>query len=244
MYPVRRVTGVFRRAGAALPRVALVLAGLLAWGGDGAQAQSLQTFAPPSGKGPPLLVVSGQSGAANYTPMAKAFAARGYAVVLADGNDLFRAQNAGEAPFRAAVKAAGSAPAALPGPVGVVGFSLGGAAALAYGSRGGADIGAVVAVYPYTAWIEDPAAFVQRVDIRTLVLAATLDSWKDCCRIATARELARVAQAQKRPMRLVEYPGANHGFVLDGPAFRKGDMDDVLKRAAAHLGVPGKAKTP
>ncbi|WP_293858370.1 dienelactone hydrolase family protein [uncultured Alsobacter sp.] len=215
---------------------ALALAAVLV-SASGAGAQSFQTIAPPKGKGPPLLVVSGQSGPSSYAHLAKTFADKGFSVVLADGNDLFR--SGGEVPFRAAVKAAQSAPSALPGPVGVVGFSLGGAAALTYGTRMAPDVAAVVAVYPFTAWIDDLDAFVRRVGVPTLVLAATQDSYRDCCLIATARALVKAGQAQRRPIRLVEYPQANHAFAIGGNSYRDAGANDAVRRTAAHMSAAG-----
>ncbi len=213
-----------------------------------AQAPKAEMFPPPPGKGlrPAVLVVSGQSGAANYSGMAREIAARGFTVHLVDGNDVFKSGNAGEAPFRSAVAAVRAASGAPNGKIGVVGFSLGGAAALTYATKMPEEVAAVVAVYPFTSWIEDPPAFVRRISVPTLVLAAVEDSWKDCCAIETARALNKAAQAGGLPMRLVEYPKAGHGFVLSGPTHRAADAQDALKRTAAQLrtALEPRAKSP
>ena len=202
-----------------------------------AQAPKLQAFPAKGGKGQPVLVVSGQSGAANYTPIAKDIAAKGFSVWLVDGNDVFKSGNAGEPAFKAAVAAVRSASGNPAGRIGVVGFSLGGGATLTYAARMPDAVGAAVAVYPYTAFIENPGAFVRQVKVPTLVLAAVKDDWKDCCMIAMARKLGEEAKAGSAPLSLVEFRDANHGFVLSGPAYRKADATDALSRITRHLGV-------
>lgn len=200
-----------------------------------AQVPKLQTFAPPGGKGHPVLVVSGQSGAANYAPIAKEIAARGFAVWLVDGNDVFKAGNAGQPAFLAAVAAVRASTRDASGKIGVVGFSLGGGATLTYAARMGDAVAATVAVYPYTAFIENPAAFARQIKVPTLVLAAVKDDWKDCCGIAMARRLGEEGKAGQAPLSIVEYKDANHGFVLAGPAFRKADATDAVLRVTRHL---------
>jgi pimeloyl-ACP methyl ester carboxylesterase len=221
-------------AGRRLAATAL-LAGL-AWPlSAGAQAPKLQAFAAPGGKGQPVLVVSGQSGAANYAPMAKDIAARGFAVWLVDGNDVFKANNAGETAFRAAVAAVRASAGGASGKIGVVGFSLGGGATMTYAARMPDAVAATVAVYPYTAFIANPPTFVRQIKVPTLVLAAVKDDWKACCDIAMARKLGQDAKAAGVPLSVVEYGDANHGFVLAGPAFRKADTTNALSRIAEHL---------
>jgi dienelactone hydrolase len=200
-----------------------------------AQAPKLQAFAPSGGAGHPVLVVSGQSGAANYAPVAKEIAARGFAVWLVDGNDVFKAGNAGEAPFRAAVAAVRASGRDPSGKIGVVGFSLGGGATLTYAARMSDAVAATVAVYPYTAFIENPAFYARQIKAPTLILAAVKDDWKDCCGIAMARRLGEEGKAGQAPLSLVEYKDANHGFVLAGPAFRKADASDAVLRISRHL---------
>lgn len=215
---------------------ATVLVACLAWPlSAGAQAPKLQAFAAPGGKGQPVLVVSGQSGAANYAPIAKDIAARGFSVWLVDGNDVFKANNAGAAAFRAAVAEVRASAGGASGKIGVVGFSLGGGATLTYAARMPDAVAATVAVYPYTAFIENPAAYARQIKAPTLILAAVKDDWKDCCGIAMARKLGQEGKAGGAPLSVVEYKDANHGFVLAGPAFRKSDATDAVLRISRHL---------
>lgn len=203
-----------------------------------AQAPAQQEFDPPGGKpARAILFVSGQSGAANYVEVAKQYAAQGFYVSLIDGNDVFKPNNAGEAPFKAAVARAMSSPKALPGKLLVVGSSLGGGAVMTYAARMPDQVAAVVAYFPYTAFVQNPANFAGQIKVPTLMLAAVKDSWKNCCMIDMARNLAGASpKAGDKPLlTLVEYKDAEHGFTLKGPAFRKADADDAVVRAVAHL---------
>jgi dienelactone hydrolase len=181
-------------------------------------------------------VISGQSGSANYTPVAKQIEALGYNVVLVDGNDIFKRDNAGLPALNATFAALQGNPATIPGKVGVVGFSLGGGAALTYATRMSDKVATVVAYYPYTAFIQDPADFAGKMKVPTLVLAATKDTYKNCCMIDMARRLAQAAKSASPPtLTLVEYPSADHAFILPGPKQRAADAADALKRTQAHL---------
>lgn len=202
------------------------------------QAPSAQLFEPASGKGRGLLVVSGQNGPTNYVPVARQFAAQGFHVSLVDGNAV-HPDRSGRPALAAAVAALRASPKTSPGKVGVVGFSLGGGSAMAYAARMPSEVSAVVAYYPYTAFIKDPGAFAKQIQVPVLVLAGVQDVYKNCCVIEMARKLA---SATKR-IRLVEYPQANHGFNLAGPTLRSGDAADAFRRAVAHLGGgSGKSK--
>lgn len=201
-----------------------------------AQAPAMQMFDPPGGKGRGVLAVSGQSGAKNYAAMAKDIAALGYNVALIDGNDVFKKDNAGLPAFNAAMAALQASPKTAPGRIGVVGFSLGGAAALTYAARMPDRVAGVVAYYPFTAFIQNPDAFAGQVKVPTLMLAAGKDTYKGCCLIDMARRLAQAGKAANPPLlQLVEYPAAEHGFILKGAQLRAGDSADALKRTAAHL---------
>lgn len=202
-----------------------------------AQAPSAQLFEPSAGKGRGLLVISGQNGPTAYVPAARQFAAQGFNVSLIDGNAV-RPDSPNRPALAAAVAALRASPKTAPGKIGVVGFSLGGGAAMAYAARMPNEVSAIVAYYPYTAFIKDPDGFAKQSAVPVLVLAGVQDVYKNCCVIEMARKLA----ATKR-IRLVEYPQANHGFNLAGPTLRSGDAADAFRRSVAHLGGGGgKAK--
>lgn len=220
---------------ASIPLFAVLLA--LFWSGlAAAQAPATQYFEPAGGKGRGVLVVSGQSGAAAYVEAAKAIAGLGFHVALVDGNDIFKKDNAGLPAFKAAIDALAASPKTLPGKLGAVGYSLGGGAVLTYATRMPDRFATVVAYYPYTAFVTAPEAFAAQVKVPTLILAATKDSYKDCCKIETARKLAEAGGKATPPtIELYEYPQADHAFILPGPQLRAADTADALKRAAAHL---------
>jgi ribosomal protein S18 acetylase RimI-like enzyme len=78
---------------------------------------------PPAGKGRVVVVASGWSGPLNYRDIAHPIAALGYDVVLFDSRIWIPTQDRG---LRDAIAQAQRMPHALPGKVGLVGFSLGG----------------------------------------------------------------------------------------------------------------------
>ena len=188
------------------------------------------------GKGPVVVLVSGQTGPNNYTEMAKALADAGFYAVLVDGNDFWIKGGGGEALLKGVIQRAQASPKAAPGKVGVVGFSLGGASVLTYAARMPELVGAVVAQYPLTSFITDPVAFVGKVQVPTLLLVGTADTYKDCCLIAKARELAEASKAGAEPRKLevFEYRWIDHGFSTDNST-RRDIRADSLKRTAAHL---------
>jgi dienelactone hydrolase len=192
-------------------------------------------YAPPSGKGRVVVMISGQSGPTNYIPIAKDIAKAGYYVVLVDGNDIWKKD--GEDRFKGVVARAQQSPQALPGKVGVVGFSLGGGPALAYAANEPDLVAAVVVGYPLTNYITDPTSFVaHRIKVPTVMLAAVHDADKNCCMIDMARKLAAAAKAGSEPFELTEYPNAKHGFNLRGEGnYREQDAADAFARTLAHL---------
>src|ERR1700691_1063847 len=101
-----------------LPVFAAVLG--LAFSATIATAQ--QEFTPPPGRGREGVAVSGLDTSA-YETAARKLAALGYDVFFVDGTKLVDDQGVG---LKAAVDKARQSPNALPGKVGVVGFSLGG----------------------------------------------------------------------------------------------------------------------
>jgi dienelactone hydrolase len=197
-----------------------------------------QEFAPKAGNGRAVVVISGQTGMAGYTQTAQQIADAGFAVVLVDGNDFWikdtrKAWNM----LKDVIAGAQAGSRALPGKVGVVGFSLGGGVALSYAARMPELVATVVVGYPLTSFIKDPADFVGKIKVPVQVLAGTTDTYKDCCLIETARQLAEAAKASSPPLlTLHEYTGVGHGFNLPTAA-RKDQAagQDAMKRTLAQL---------
>ena len=197
-----------------------------------------QEFAPPSGSGRVVVLISGQTGMPGYTPVARQLAEAGFDVILVDGNDYWLKDGARAWSLtKDLIARAQTGPHAQPGKVGVVAYSLGGATALTYAARMPEQVAVVVAGYPYTRFIKDPAEFVAKMKVPAQVFAGTADTYKDCCLIETARQLASAAQAASPPMiTLREYDGVGHGFNL-ATAARKDQAagQDAMARTVALL---------
>jgi pimeloyl-ACP methyl ester carboxylesterase len=193
-------------------------------------------FEPKGGRGSVIVVVSGQTGPENYTDLAKDLAGLSFYVVLVDGNDFWKKGGVGEALLYDVIKRAQASQHALPGKVGVVGCSLGGASALTFAARMPESVYAVVAQYPLTSFISDPAEFVGKIKVPTLMLVGTSDTYKNCCLIETARRLQEAAKAAASPdmLQLYEYPGVEHGFSTDTTK-RKDVRSDALRRTVEYL---------
>jgi len=212
---------------------------VIAWG---AQAQDVappqQVFAPQSGKAPVVVVFSGQTGMQAYHQTAQQIADAGFHVVLVDGNDFWlKDTRKAWGLVKDVITRAQSGPAVQPGKVGVVGYSLGGGVALAYAAQM-PDLVATVAVsYPLTSFIKEPAAWVAKIKVPVLMLTGTADTYKNCCLIDTARQLAQAAAAATPPMlTLHEYNGVGHGFNLATAAPRdQASGQDAMKRTIALL---------
>lgn len=197
-----------------------------------------QEFTPKSGNGRVVVLISGQSGSVNYTTTAQQIADAGFDVVLVDGNDFWIKDTRGAwNMLKEVITHAQAGSHALPGKVGVVGYSLGGASALSYAARMPELVATVVVAYPYTAFIKDPSDFVAKIKVPVLMFAGTTDTYKDCCLIETARQLATAAKASSPPMlTLHEYNGVGHGFNL-ATAARKEQAagQDAMDRTIAQL---------
>ncbi len=194
-------------------------------------------YVPKGDKGRVVVVVSGQTGASNYTSISQDFADAGYDTVLVDGNDLWIKGGGGGKLLLGVIERAQASPHALPGKVGVVGFSLGGAVALSYAARMPEHVATVVVMYPLTSFIQHPDEFVGKIKVPVLVLAGTADTYKGCCTIEAARTLAAAAKANAdvAPLfELHEYDGAEHGFNMN-TSHQRALVADSRDRAIAQL---------
>jgi dienelactone hydrolase len=191
-------------------------------------------FPPPQGgKGRVVVVLSGHSGPGHYQTVSALIAQLGYDVALFDANSVAGDVAGG---LRAAIKRAQQMPNAVPGKVGLVGFSQGGGQVLIYGS-GMSDVAAVVvAWYPATRSIGDIPGFVGRVQIPVLMLAGEADTYHGCCLIGTARALAAAAGGR---IDLVTYPNVEHDFVYGGTHYDPQAHADAFQRTAAALAQYG-----
>jgi dienelactone hydrolase len=196
-------------------------------------ASAQQEFPPPQGKAPLVVMASGMSGPEHYTTVARDIARMGFDVMLFDGNSMEGTQGAGVQ--AAIVQAQAQAQHALPGKVALVGFSLGGGMDLFYGSRlSDLAVGAVV-WYPATTFIKNVPHFVDILQMPVLMFAGESDTFRGCCLIDHARELAAAATAGGKPFELVTYPNTDHDFVKDGAHYNPSAYADALQRTGARL---------
>ena len=222
----------------ALLRSLLLLLACIAFGARADDAGPPQKeYVPKSGTGRVVVVVSGQTGASNYTSISQDFADAGYYTVLVDGNDLWIKGGGGNALLQGVIARAQASPHAVAGKVGVVCFSLGGAVGLTYATRLPDQVATVVAMYPLTNFIKDPVDFVGKIKVPVLMLAGTADTYHSCCVIEKARELADAAKANPdvAPLFVLhEYPGADHGFNMN-TSHQRALVADSRDRAIAQL---------
>ena len=217
--------------------LSLLLAGaaLLAHADDSVPAQ--REYLPKAGSGRVVVVISGQTGASNYTSISQDFADAGYYTVLVDGNDFWTKGGGGNALLQGVIARAQASPHALDGKVGVVAFSLGGAAALTYAARMPGQVATVVVMYPLTNFIQNPADFIGKIKVPVLMLAGTADTYKNCCTIEMARTLADAAKSNPdvAPLFVLhEYEGADHGFNMN-TSHQRALVSDSRDRAIAQL---------
>jgi dienelactone hydrolase len=192
-------------------------------------------YSPPSGGGPCVLMISGKSGPSLYVEHARRLAASGYTVLLYDGNDFPVNQvQLCQAKIRAVLQDAGFLSAAKPGRAAVIGYSLGGAAALACAAAMEEEIVGVIAYYPATALFKDDEDCVRRIRVPVMVLQGEDDHFLNCCTIGPIRRISDAAAGRGKQVQLIVYPGAGHGFNL-GPFKNKGLDDDSWRRTLQAL---------
>jgi dienelactone hydrolase len=197
-----------------------------------------QEFVPKSGSGRVVVLVSGQTGPTGYVQSAQEIADAGFDVVLLDANQLWiKDTQAAWTMLKGAITRAQAGPHALPGKVGIVGYSLGGGVALGYATRMPDLVETVVVSYPNTSFIKDPTEFVGKMKVPVLMMAGTADTYKDCCLIQTARQLQQAAKASSPSLlTLHEYDGVGHGFNLPtAPRKDQAAGQDAMERTIAQL---------
>jgi dienelactone hydrolase len=205
--------------------------------GSSALADPTQTVYPPKQPGPVVMVISGASSSLYglYHAFTKAFADKGYYSVLLYGNEILRREGGREA-LESAIGNARKSAEALPGKAAVIGFSLGGGAALAFATGMPEAVSVVIAWYPSSSFITDPERFAARVQVPTLVLQGERDRYNNCCIVERVRAIEAAARPRGAPFELVVYPGAEHGFNLRGTSgYVRRDADDSWRRALEML---------
>jgi dienelactone hydrolase len=209
---------------------ALVVGALLAPPLSFAQSMFREEFLPKSGKGPGVLIISGQTGPDSRRAYAKDVAAEGYYVLLLDGNDIHSRTKPGAQNFKDAIASMLASPNNTSNKIAVVGFSLGGGGVLAQAVHQTETVSGVVAIYPATSWIQNVDGLANRINVPLLFIAAEKDTYNNCCMIDKAREIEAAAKAKGKNFEFVTYPDAEHGFDLTGRNYRRDYVVDSWKR--------------
>jgi len=213
-------------------RVFSVSAALLVMAVFACCAQAQEEIAPPQGKGHVVVFLSGMAGIKHEKVLAQAISALGYDVVVYDGRAMERSPSI---TLRTAIQNAQQMPHALPGKVALVGVSLGGGFALAFGSRWPDLVAVDIVWYPATGFVKRIPGFARVITVPVLMFAGESDRYMDCCLIGTARTLAADAATANAPFDLISYPGADHDFVKGGSNYNSAAYTDSLTRTAAKL---------
>jgi dienelactone hydrolase len=195
-----------------------------------AQSMFREEFLPKSGKGPGVLIISGQTGPDSRRAYAKDVAAEGYYVLLLDGNDIHSRTKPGAQNFKDAVASMLASPSNTSNKIAVVGFSLGGGGVLAQAVHQTDTVSGVVAIYPATSWIQNVDGLANRINVPLLFIAAEKDTYNNCCLIEKAREIEAAAKSKNKNFEFVTYPDAEHGFDLTGRHYRRDYVTDSWKR--------------
>lgn len=209
-----------------------IAAALVAMAVFACRAQAQQEIAPPQGKGHVVVFISGMLGIKHEKVLAEEIAARGYDVAVYDGRPMARSPSAA---LQIAIKNAQQMPHALPGKVALVGVSLGGGFALAFGSQWPDLVAVDIVWYPATGFVKRLPGFASAITVPVLMFAGESDHFLDCCLIGTARTLAADAAAANAPFELITYPGAGHDFIKGGSNYDPRAYNDALERTAAKL---------
>jgi dienelactone hydrolase len=208
----------------------------------GPEGPAQVAYVPAKVPAPAVILLSGQTGPANYQPYAAEVAGLGYYAVLLDGKDILTRAQDGRSNLQKAITRAQGSPNVLPGKVAVIGFSQGGGGAILHAAEMPELVAAVVAYYPATSWSKNLAGVVKRFKVPVLVLAGERDTYNNCCLIEHMQTMETTARENAQPFELVVYPQAGHGFNLRGGSYRGDDAADAWRRTrdalARHLPVP------
>lgn len=193
-----------------------------------------QTYDPPSGRGPIVILISGYSGTQQYRSYAAEVARLGYYAVLLDGEQYYRLDSRG---LRRTIEKTQKSSKALPGKVAVIGFSMGGGAALSRATSMPDIVSAVIAYYPMTKELGNMESLASEFQVPVLVLAGEKDTYYNCCPIDDMRRMEAAAKKGSVPFELVVYPTAGHAFNLANipQAFRAEDSADAWQRTIKML---------
>jgi pimeloyl-ACP methyl ester carboxylesterase len=201
----------------------------------GPEGPAQTAYAPPAGKGPIVVVLSGHSGPGLYHGYAAELSRLGYYTVLLDGKDILTREQDGAANLRKAIERAQRSSQAIPGKAAVIRFSQGGGGALAHGANMPDLVSTVVAYYPQTGFVSDMRRLAARFQVPVLVLAGEADRYHNCCPIESMRAMETAAGERRTPFELVVYPYADHGFNLRTSAYRGEDGADAWRRTTEAL---------
>jgi dienelactone hydrolase len=130
-----------------------------------------------------------------------------------------------------------ASPRAIPGKVGVVGYSLGGGAVIAHASSMPDLVAVGIAYYPVTV-LPNQADIIRLWTVPTLALMGESDPMTPV-RIDAMRAMAEPARRHGADIELVTYPGTGHDFNWPGSAKEPATGDAWRRTLAAlreHLG--------
>ena len=97
------------------------------------------------------------------------------------------------------------------------------------------DVIGVLAVYPFTAWMQNVDAVIGRFQVPLTMLVGSADTYGNCCTINKAREIEKVAKAKSKTFDMVVYENAEHAYYLSGRYHRTDYARDTWKRTGEWL---------
>jgi pimeloyl-ACP methyl ester carboxylesterase len=134
-----------------------------------------EVITPSQGKGHVVVFLSGMAGPKHDKALAEDLASLGYVVVVYDGRHM---EGGFGQKLRTAIQNAQQTPNALPGKVALVGVSLGGGFALAFGSRWPDLVAVDIVWYPATGFANRMPGFVNRITVPVLMFAGEADHYQ------------------------------------------------------------------
>lgn len=220
----------------------LVFMAILGCAGTGVTTKADQygpaqiAYAPPGGRGPIVVLLSGHDGPNRYEGYAEDLSKLGYYAVLLDSNDIVKEKGGDPGNLEKSIDRARRSPHGLPGKVACIGFSLGGYAVLAHAAPKPDLMSAVIAFYPATRWIRNNMkTFTANFKVPILLMSGGRDNYIDCCTIESMRDMDAAARANGAKFEFVEYPLANHVFNFYGDWYRRDDAADSWCRSVDML---------